>query len=133
MNKEEAVVIEAYTGICMLTGNDRNLFYKYINQLMGRTVYTHEIPALSNEIKEKAKPDFIKICKNVGKKRKRKFRAMTNSEFCRTYAGEANFDCSNCSLFYYSGDCELADNLKSISEKPYKTKDGKYIFIEVRE
>lgn len=83
MKKEEAVIIEAYTGVCMLTGNDRNLFYKYINQLMGRTVYTHEIPALSNEIKEKAKPDFIKICKNVGKKQKtRKFRAMTICEHC---------------------------------------------------
>ena len=70
MKKEEAVIIEAYTGVCMLTGNDRNLFYKYINQLMGRTVCTHEIPALSNEIKEKSKPDFIKICKNVGKKQK---------------------------------------------------------------
>lgn len=90
MKKEEAVIIEAYTGVCMLTGDDRNLFYKYINQLMGRTVYTHEIPALSNEIKGKAKPDFIKICKNVGKKRKHKLRAMTNASFC-----EQNYENSN--------------------------------------
>lgn len=32
MTKKEAVVIEAYTGVGMLTGEDRNLFYKYINQ-----------------------------------------------------------------------------------------------------
>lgn len=66
-------------------------------------------------------------------KKKRKFRAMTNAEFCRIYAGEANFDCSNCSLSYPIGDCELADNWESISEKPYKTKDGKYILREVKE
>lgn len=65
-------------------------------------------------------------------KKKRKFRAMTNREFCRTYAGEKDFDCGNCSLFYHIGDCELADNWKSISEKPYKTKDGKYILVEVK-
>lgn len=131
MTKKEAVVIEAYTGVGMLTGEDRNLFYKYINQLMGRKVYMYEILALEREIKEKAEPDFIKICKNVSKKRKHKFRAMTNAEFCRTYAGEANFDCSNCSLFHYSGLCELTDI--SIPKKPYKTKDGKYILIEVKE
>lgn len=132
MTKKEAVVIEAYTGVGMLTGEDRNLFYKYINQLMGRKVYMYEILALEREIKEKAEPDFIKICKNMDKKTKtHKFRAMTNTEFCRTYASNENFDCSNCSLFHYSGLCDLADI--SISEKPYKTKGGKYIFIEVKE
>lgn len=65
-------------------------------------------------------------------KKKRKFRAVTNAEFCRIYACEKDFDCGNCSLFYLGG-CELADNRRSISEKPYKTKDGKYIFIEVKE
>lgn len=81
MTKKEAVVIEAYTGVCMLKGEDRNLFYKYINQLMGRKVYMYEILALEREIKEKAEPDFIKICKNVGKEIKtRKFRAITICE-----------------------------------------------------
>lgn len=134
MTKKEAVVIEAYTGVCMLKGEDRNLFYKYINQLMGRKVYTHELPVLINEIKEKAKPDFIKICKNMDKKIKtRKFRAMTNAEFYITYAGEKNFDCSECSMYHYIGACELAEGWSLISEMPYKTKDGKYIFIEVKE
>lgn len=134
MTKKEAVVIEAYTGVCMLTGDDRNLFYKYINQLIGRPVYTHELPALRNEIKEKAKPDFIKICKNMDKKIKnRKFKAMTNSEFCKTYAGEENFDCSECSMYRYTSVCELVEYWNLISKKPYKTKDGKYIFVEVKE
>lgn len=64
-------------------------------------------------------------------KKKRKFRVMTNVEFCRIYACGKDFDCSDCSLFHHIDDCELADN--SNLEKPYKTKDGKYILIEVKE
>lgn len=87
-----------------------------------------------DEIKEKAKPDFLEICKNVGKKIKtRKFRAMSNSEFCITYAGEENFDCCNCSLYRQADICVLADDWNLIAQKPYKTKDGKYILIEVKE
>lgn len=117
MTKKETVVIEAYTGVCMLTGNDRNLFYKYINQLMGRPVYTHELPALSNEIKEKAKSDFINICKNLDKKtRTRKFKFITVREWC---------DKTECQ------DCEHCFNMFYDKNRPYKTKDGKYILIEV--
>ena len=29
MTKQEAVVVETYTGICMLTGDDRKLAYEY--------------------------------------------------------------------------------------------------------
>lgn len=66
-------------------------------------------------------------------KKKRKFRAMTNSEFCSTYAGEKNFSCCNCSLYRQTDICELVEYWYSISKKLYKTKDGKYILIEVRE
>lgn len=86
-----------------------------------------------DEIKEKTKPDFLKICKNVGKKRKRKFRVMTNAEFCRTFACKENFNCSECSMYYYTSACELADDWNLIAKNPYKTKDGKYILIEEKE
>lgn len=66
-------------------------------------------------------------------KKKRKFRAMTNSEFCSTYAGGKKFDCSNCSLYRQTDVCELVEDWKLISKKPYKTKDGKYILVEVQE
>lgn len=66
-------------------------------------------------------------------KKKRKFRAMTNSEFWRTYVSGENFCCRNCSLCRHTDICELAQNWNSISKKPYKTKDGKYILIEVKE
>lgn len=86
-----------------------------------------------DEIKEKAKPDFIKICKNVGKKQKtRKFRAMTVKEHCDKVG-----DCKKCS---YILDTTFCDYMKfngiikmKTSVTPYKTKTGKYIFIEVKE
>ena len=129
MKKEEAVIIEAYTGVCMLTGDDRKLFYKYINQLMDRTVCTHEIPALSNEIKEKAEPDFIKICNNLGKKT-RKLRAMTRQEFCQEWHKRHLYCKSNvgyCCPLQPDFKCLKQNNMK----KPCKV-NGKYIFIEVK-
>lgn len=66
------------------------------------------------------------------KKKKRKFRAMTNSEFCRMYAGLKKFDCRNCSLYRQTDDCELVEEWELNSKKPYKTKDGKYILVEVK-
>lgn len=65
-------------------------------------------------------------------KKKRKFRAMTNMEYCISYACEENFSCLNCSLYRYSSTCVLGDDISN-SKKPFKTKDGKYIFVEVRE
>lgn len=129
MTKKEAVVIEAYTGVCMLTGDDRSLFYKYINQLMGRKVYMYEILALEREIKEKAEPDFIKICKNMDKKIKtRKLRAMTNAEFCDKCQKKYHLRCNDgvkfCPLFFKTG-CGAID-------KPCKV-NGKYILIEAKE
>lgn len=46
MTKQEAVVIETYTGICMLVGDDRRLAYEYAEKL--------------------SKPDFIEICRKLG-------------------------------------------------------------------
>ena len=61
-NKEKAIVM-AYTGVCMLTGDKLNIFYEYVEKLMGRPIYTHELRFLADEIKEKAKDDFIELCK----------------------------------------------------------------------
>lgn len=66
-------------------------------------------------------------------KKKRKFRAMTNSEFCGIYAGLKKFDCRYCSLYRQTDVCELVEDWELISKKPYKTKNGKYILVEVKE
>lgn len=63
MTDREKAIIMAYTGVCMLTGDKFNIFHEYVEEIMGRPVYTHEIGFLTDEIKGKAKDDFIKLCK----------------------------------------------------------------------
>lgn len=58
MTKREAAIISAYTGYLI---GDIDEMYKYINEIMGRTVFTHEISILFDEIREKAKTDFENI------------------------------------------------------------------------
>lgn len=61
MTKQEAAIVELYTGTCMLVGEDRK--YVYARKLMGRPILTQE---LSDErLKKKSKADFIKLCRNL--------------------------------------------------------------------
>ena len=65
MTDREKAIVMAHTGICMLTGEKYGVFHKYIEDILGRPVYTHElaIQSISDEIKEKSRDDFIKLCK----------------------------------------------------------------------
>lgn len=67
MTKREAVVVEMYTGICMLTGDDRKLAYQYAEELLGYPIFTHDFANkdIVNKLKELSKPEFIRICKNL--------------------------------------------------------------------
>ena len=67
MTKEECAIIMAYTGFTMLSGEDFRIFHKYIEDILGRPVYTHELASNSviNEIKEKSRYDFLKLCESV--------------------------------------------------------------------
>ena len=67
MTKREAVVVEMYTGICMLVGNDRKLVYQYAEELLGFPVMTHDFAntEIVNKLKELSKKEFIEICKNL--------------------------------------------------------------------
>ena len=64
MTNEERAIVMAYTGACMLTEDKFHIFHEYVEKLMGRPVYTHELYSLADEIKEKSKEDFIKLCKD---------------------------------------------------------------------
>lgn len=66
MTDKERAIIMAYTGISMLTGDKFSIFHKYIEDILGRPVYTHELAnkSVCEEIKEKSKKDFIELCKN---------------------------------------------------------------------
>ena len=64
MTDKEKAIVMAHTGICMLTGEKYGVFHTYIEDIMGRPVYTHELAtqSISDEIKEKSRDDFIKLC-----------------------------------------------------------------------
>lgn len=65
MTKRECAIVMAYTGICMLTGDNIGIFYKYVEEKIGRPFYTHELLALEHRIKEASEDDFIALCKNA--------------------------------------------------------------------
>ena len=65
MTKHEAVVIETYTGIVMLTGYDRKYAYEYAEKLLGFPIFTHEFPKYADKLKELSKSDFVEICRNL--------------------------------------------------------------------
>lgn len=66
MTDKEKAIVMAYTGVCMLSGDKFQIFHKYIEDIMGRPVYIHELAdkVVEDEIKEKAKADFIALCED---------------------------------------------------------------------
>lgn len=62
MTDKEKAIIMAHTGMCMLSGDKFQIFHKYIEDIMGRPIMTHEIGLLEAEIKEKSKADFYALC-----------------------------------------------------------------------
>lgn len=60
MNKREASIISAYTGILI---GEFNVYHQYIQEIMGRHVFTHELAEeeIFNKIKEFSKDDFMNI------------------------------------------------------------------------
>lgn len=65
MTLKEKIIVETYTGVCMVIGKERNEVYKYVAELMGRPVFTHELADrnIQERLKELSKPDFIKLCR----------------------------------------------------------------------
>ncbi len=63
MTLRERLIISAYTGVIMC---DFDIFQKYITEVLDRPVWTHELafPTTWNELKEKVKPEFLKLCGN---------------------------------------------------------------------
>jgi hypothetical protein len=64
MKLNEAIVISAYTGVACC---QFKYVHEYIEEVLGRPVLTHELASHSvwEEIKEKAKDDFLEICRGV--------------------------------------------------------------------
>lgn len=62
MTDREKAIVMAHTGICMLTGDKFQIFHKYVEDIMGRPIMTHEMGWLGDAIKEKSKADFMALC-----------------------------------------------------------------------
>lgn len=67
MTKKECAIVMAFTGITMLSGEDFSIYHRYIEDIMGRPVWTHELAneSVVEEIKEKSRYDFLKLCESV--------------------------------------------------------------------
>lgn len=60
LNKEQAAIISVYTGVTCCTFDH---VHEYIEKLMGRPVFIHELaePGTLETLKELSRPDFMKI------------------------------------------------------------------------
>lgn len=105
MTDREKAIVTAYTGVTMLMGEKFSIFHKYIQDLLGRPIWTHELAseAVWNEIKEKSKPDFLKLCvdeldwvpikyRPLTEEERIKFSEYFGVEYCDTLSEQA-FDC----------------------------------------
>jgi len=66
MTQEERVIVSAYTGVLMCDFPD---MHKYVEEKLGRPLFTHELcdPAVEAEIKEKTREDFLRLCEQTKK------------------------------------------------------------------
>lgn len=61
MTKQERIIVSAYTGYLMCDFSD---MHKYIEEKLGRPVWTHEMAykEIQNEIRAATKKDFLALC-----------------------------------------------------------------------
>lgn len=62
MTKQECAVIMAYTGICMLQGDDLTYYYNYVSELLGIDASAYDFVKYEKQIKYKAENDFKNLC-----------------------------------------------------------------------
>ena len=63
MTQNERLIVSAYTGVLM---TDMDQLHDYINRVLGRPVWTHELrdEKVLKEIQEKVRPAFLALCGN---------------------------------------------------------------------
>lgn len=64
MTDREKAIVMAYTGITMLNGDKFDIFHQYVEEKLGRPVFTHEmgLDLVAEEIKKAAREDFLGLC-----------------------------------------------------------------------
>ena len=58
MTKREAAIVSAYTGYLI---GDFSDMHGYIEEVMERPIFTHELPSIMDQLHEKTKNDFVSI------------------------------------------------------------------------
>ncbi len=64
MTDKERAIVMAYTGVAMLTGEKFQIFHEYIERIVGRPIWTHELASerMWETIKNAARSDFVSLC-----------------------------------------------------------------------
>ena len=65
MTKQECAIVTAHTGITMLRGDGLKYLYRYLSEIIGRPVFSHELPAVCEQFRDQIKADFIALCRNA--------------------------------------------------------------------
>ena len=101
MTDREKAIVMAYTGITMLKGNKLDIFYKYLKELFGRPVFTHELamPEMVEAIKVKSRVDFIELCREKHPTRLERWASNLTSEDVR-WAFCFGIRCDRCPVLF---------------------------------
>lgn len=62
MTKREGAILSAYTGILLCEFKD---LHQYVEEILGGPVFTHQLPMLKDEIKNKSTIDFNKLMDTI--------------------------------------------------------------------
>lgn len=67
MTKRECAIVMAYTGVVMLARDDFPIYHKYVEDIMGRPVWIHEMGSqvMADEIKKRSEADFMELCRTA--------------------------------------------------------------------
>lgn len=63
LTKEQAVIIGAYTGYAAGPFPD---IHEYAEKVLGRPIWTHQFPQITEELREASKADFLALCYTDG-------------------------------------------------------------------
>lgn len=122
MTDREKAIVMAYTGTAMLTGEKLSIFYKYIEDILGRPVWTHELlfDSVCEEIKEKSKSDFLELCKNEERTQGEWIKDNSGNRFCSECGSSALYHeigliiesrfCPNCGCDMRKPNCVTCDH-----------------------
>lgn len=64
LTQEQALVITGFTGV--MCASDFSDFHGDVEKRLGRPVWTHQFPALRDEIREAYRADFLALCAEKG-------------------------------------------------------------------